>query len=61
VGWYQKLLVVSPWVAAIIIGVRATARIIIVLVALRGSAPNERAAIIRAIGEMLRFAGRREK
>jgi hypothetical protein len=44
----------ASWAAPVLVFVVATALVIITLFALRGTAPKERAAIIRAIAELVR-------
>jgi hypothetical protein len=43
---------VSPWVAAIAVGVPAIGKVIIVAIALRKTKPGERASILSAIAEL---------
>ena len=49
----------ASWAAPVLVLVIATALVIITLSALRGTAPKERAAIIRAIAELVRSLRRR--
>ena len=49
------------WVVALIVGVSAITKIIIVCLALRGTSPAERPKIISALAEMFRWRQRSDR
>ena len=54
----QPLLAHGPWAVGLALGVPACAKLIALMIALRGSKPSERSDIIKAVAELFRWRNR---
>jgi hypothetical protein len=44
----------GPWVVAVAVGLPVLAKVVVSLIVTRGAEPKEKAAILRAVGDMFR-------
>ncbi|MET8368310.1 hypothetical protein [Micromonospora profundi] len=50
----ERYLTYGPWVAIVAVGLPVFAKVVVALIVTKGAPPREKAAILRAVGDMFR-------